>query len=139
MADLMMPKTGSTVSFRGLYNALPASVAVRWIICSRAVASGPGGGGPSCFCVFAGIGHDFGAINGDGAHFEELEFAGGEESFEEGFLDESVVFAAEGADGIVVRMGVGADEADGDFLLGGVFDPAGAEPERGGDSWTGFL
>ena len=58
------------------------------------------------------------------AHFEELEFAGGEEGFEEGFLDESVVFATEGEDAIVVRMGVGPDEADGDILPGGVFDPA---------------
>ena len=81
--------------------------------------------------VLAGVGHDFGAIDGDGAGFEEFEFAGGEEDFEEGFLNEGAVFAAEGAIGIVVRMGVGADEADGEVLTGGVFDAAGAE-EAGG-------
>ena len=81
--------------------------------------------------VLAGVGHDFGAIKGDGADFEQFEFAGEEEGFEEGFLDEGVVFAAEGADGIVVGMGVGADEADGEVLIGGVFDAAGAEQAGG--------
>jgi len=81
--------------------------------------------------VLAGVGHDLGAINGDGAQFEEFEFAGEEEGFEEGFLDEGVVFAAEGADGIVVGMGVGADESDGEVLAGGVFDAAGAEQAGG--------
>ena len=37
--------------------------------------------------VLAGVGEDFGAINGDGADFEKFEFAGEEEGFEEGFLD----------------------------------------------------
>ena len=76
------------------------------------------------------MGHDFGTVDRDGAYFEQFEFAGQEEGFEEGFLDEVVVFAAEGADRIVVGVEVGADEADGEVLVGGVFDAAGTGHRR---------
>jgi hypothetical protein len=81
--------------------------------------------------VLAGIGKDFGSVDGHGAHFEELHLAGQQEDLDEGLLDERAVLAAEGAEGVVVGMGVGADVAHGHVLPCGVLNAAGTEDAGG--------
>ena len=46
-------KPDSALTDSGFYSE--AAVAVRWIMCSRAVACGPGGGGSSCFSKSATV------------------------------------------------------------------------------------
>ena len=81
--------------------------------------------------LVAGVGEDFSAVDGDGAELEQLEFAGQLEGFEEAFGEERAVLPAKGAEGVVVGIGVGAEEAHGDILPGGALDAAGDE-EAGG-------
>lgn len=73
--------------------------------------------------VFAGVGEDFGAVDGNGdlADFEEFATGSHFQNLGEGLLEESGVFPSKGTEGIVVWVGVGAKETDGDIAVGGGF------------------
>ncbi len=68
--------------------------------------------------VFAGVGKDLGAVDGDGDVADLQNFGtGGEfENLMEGFRKQVLVFAAEFADRVVGGMGVAGEEAHGDVL-----------------------
>jgi hypothetical protein len=79
--------------------------------------------------VFAGVGEDLGAVDGDGdiANLQDLGAGGEFEDLMEGGGGRRFVFAAELADGVVVGVGVGGEEAHGDVFKGERFDAATGE------------
>ena len=74
--------------------------------------------------VFARIGEDFGAVDGDGdlADFEDFGAGGEFQNLGESMLEEGRIFPSKGAKGVVVRVGVGAEETHGDIAEAGCFD-----------------
>jgi len=74
--------------------------------------------------VLAGVGKNFAAISGDGelTDFEDVGEGGELENLVEAGGEEGFVLTAEFADGIVVRVGVGAEVAHGDVFIGERFD-----------------
>ena len=79
--------------------------------------------------VFAGVGEDFGAVDGDG-DVADLQHAGVGGEFEDlmkGVGEEVFVFAAELADRVVVGVGVAGEEAHGDVFVGERLDAATGE------------
>ena len=83
--------------------------------------------------MLAGVGLDFGAVMGGGhlAHFEDSEFASQLQNLDKRLLKEGLVFPAKGADGIVVGMGVGAEETHRQVLVTGAFDLSRTESAGG--------
>jgi hypothetical protein len=79
--------------------------------------------------VFAGVGEDFGAIDGDGDVADLEDFgAGGElENLVKGVGEEVFIFAAELADRVVIGVGVAGEETDGDVFVGEFFDASAGE------------
>ena len=81
--------------------------------------------------VFAGAGADVGAVEAHAAELEQAQFARQLEHIDEGGGHGLEVVAAEGADGVVIGMGVGAEVAHGQVAVGGALDAAAAEDAVG--------
>ena len=77
--------------------------------------------------IDGGVGFNVGAVGGNFAKLEQAKAAGEFEDVYEGFTDRAEVFAAELADGVVIRVSVGSEVTHGDVAVGGALDFARAE------------
>jgi hypothetical protein len=79
------------------------------------------------------MGQHLGAVGGDGQlpDLEQFELLGQLQLLDEALGEQVLVFAAEGAEGIVIGMGVGGEPAPGHAVVGALLDPpAGRQVRR---------
>ena len=77
--------------------------------------------------VDRGVGFHVRAVQGNGAQLEEFEFLRQFQHVDKGLGHRREVFAAEGADRVVVGMGVGAEVTHGQVAMGGPFNAPGTD------------
>lgn len=75
--------------------------------------------------VLGGTGIDVRAVQADGAELEEFQFPGQFEHVHEGAGRGLEVVPAEGADRVMIGLGVGGEVTHGDVAIGGALDAVG--------------